>query len=272
MAGKIHNAFREKIRCGEVAATLSVRMVRTNEVVVMAKTAGFDGVMFDMEHSTFDLDNVSQLCIAALAVGITPLVRAPSIDASIIARILDGGALGVIVPHVKTVKEVQAIVQAAKFPPVGNRSEMGAMPHFQFRPVPATVAFPVSNEATLAIPMIETLEALEAVDDIAAVPGVDALFLGGSDLTAEMGISGDYDNPRFVSACDRVIAAGNRHNVIVGLGGLQSRPDLIERFSSAGARWVSAATDSGLFLGAAVQKSKEVRDLNERLKNTHVVR
>ncbi|CAK7200415.1 hypothetical protein SEUCBS139899_003110 [Sporothrix eucalyptigena] len=266
MSEQIHNSFLEKTRRGEVAATLSVRLVRTNEIVVMAKTVGFDGIMLDMEHSTFDLDTVSQLCIAALAVGIAPLVRVPSADPSQIARVLDGGALGVIVPHIKTVEDVRGIVQAAKFPPMGRRSEMGAMPHFQYRPLPAKISGALNNESSLVIPMIETLEAVECVEEIAAVPGVGALFLGGSDLSAEMGIPGQYDDPRFVAAYERIIAAGNKHNVIVGLGGFQGRMDLVEKLGKMGARWVSAATDSGLFFSGAVQKCKDMDAINAKVR------
>lgn len=269
MAEQIHNSFLEKTRRGEVVATLSIRLVRTNEIVVMAKTAGFDGIMLDMGHSTFDLDTVSQLCIAALAVGIAPLVRVPSADPSFIARVLDGGALGVIVPHVKTVADVRAIVQAAKYPPLGRRSEMSAMPHFQYRPLPASIVAPLSNEsASMVIPMIETLEAVECVEETAAVPGVSALFLAGSDLSAEMGIPGQYEDPQFVAAYERITAAGNKHNVIVGLGGFQARMDLVEKLGKMGAWWVSAATDSGLFFNGAVQKCTDVETINARVRES----
>ncbi|OAA65647.1 Pyruvate/Phosphoenolpyruvate kinase [Niveomyces insectorum RCEF 264] len=262
MSEQIANSFLEKARRGELAATLSVRMVRTNEIVVMAKAAGFDGIMLDMEHSTFDLDTVSQLCIAGLAAGIAPLVRVPSADPSLIARVLDGGALGVIVPHIKTVQDVVSIVQAAKFPPVGHRSETGALPHFQYRPLPRQISSALSNESTLVIPMIETLEAVGVVEEIAAVPGVGALFLGGSDLSAEMGIPGQYDDPRFVVAYTKVLAAGNKEGVIVGLGGFQSRMDLVAKLGTMGARWVSAATDSSLFFSGAAQKSRDIEVIN----------
>ncbi|CAK7215067.1 hypothetical protein SCUCBS95973_002352 [Sporothrix curviconia] len=264
MENRINNSFLDKTRRGEMAATLSVRLVRTNEIVVLAKTAGFDGIMLDMEHSTFDLDTVSQLCIAALTAGIAPLVRVPSChDTAMMARVLDGGALGIIVPHIKTVEDVVRIVQSAKFPPIGSRSEMGALPHFQYRPMPADVSARLSNEATLVIPMIETLEAVDTVEDIAAVPGVGALFLGGSDLSAEMGIPGQYDDPRFVAAYERILAAGNKYGIVVGLGGFQSRMDLVEKLGKMGARWVSAATDSGLLFNGAVQKCSQIEAIGK---------
>ena len=232
---------------------------------MMAKAAGFDGVMIDMEHSAFDLETTSQLCIAALGMGITPIVRSPSKDAFFISRILDGGALGVIVRHVKAVRDVEDIVEAAKFQPVGHRSAGGALPHFQHRPLAAEVANPLVNEATMVIPMIETLEALDAVEAIAAVPGVDALFLGSSDMTAEMGIPGDYGNKRLTGAYEKVISACNRNGIFAGVGGLQTRLDLAETVCDLGAKWISSAMDSALLFGAVSQKGKEMTELSSRV-------
>ncbi|KAF2098810.1 HpcH/HpaI aldolase [Rhizodiscina lignyota] len=262
---KIPNYFREKMQRGEVASTLSVKMVRTNDIIMMAKSAGFDGVMIDMEHSSFDFETTSQLCIAALGIGITPIVRSPSKNSSYIARILDGGALGVIVPHVKTVQDVKDIVEAAKFTPVGKRSAGGGLPHLQYRSPPAEVANSLCNEATLVIPMIETLEALEAVNEIAAVPGVDALFMGSSDMTAEMGIPGEYDNKKLMDAYERMISACTRNGKFAGVGGLQTRLDLAEKVCGMGAGWISSAMDSALLFGAVSQKGKEMKELNNRV-------
>lgn len=106
------NSLREKLLRDEVASTLSVKLVRSVELPMMAKTAGFDGILIDMEHSSFDLDTTGQLCIAALYAGITPIVRAPSKDPFFVSRILDGGALGVIVPHIRSVQDAKDVVAA----------------------------------------------------------------------------------------------------------------------------------------------------------------
>jgi 2-keto-3-deoxy-L-rhamnonate aldolase RhmA len=207
MEPTLTNTLREKMLRGQIASTLSIKMVRTVEIPMIAKTAGFDGILIDMEHSSFDLDTTSQLCIAALYAGITPIVRSPSKDPFYVSRILDGGALGVIVPHIKTVQDAKDVVQAAKFQPIGSRSSTSGLPHFQYRHVAAKVANPICNAATMVIPMIETLEALEIVDEIAAVEGVDSLLIGTNDLTAEMGIPGQYEDPRLRDAYERVSAA-----------------------------------------------------------------
>lgn len=113
--------------------------------------------------------------------------------------------------------------------------------------------------------MIETLEALEIVDEIAAVDGVDSLLIGTNDLTAEMGIPGDYDNPQLTEAYERTIAACKKANVWLGIGGLHSRLDLVEKFCAMGANWVMAATDAPLMVAAATDKAKNMEAVNARI-------
>lgn len=262
----IPHSFREKMLRGEIASTLSVKLVKSVEIAGMAKTAGFDGILIDMEHSSFDLETTQQLCIAALYAGISPIVRAPSKDGFFVSRILDGGALGVIVPHIRTLQDVRDVVGAAKFQPLGHRSSTNNLPVYTFRGIPAKLSNPVTNAATLVIPMIETLEALEIVEEIAAIEGVDSLLIGTNDLTAEMGIPGDFENPRVTEAYERTIAACKKHGKWVGVGGLHSRLDLVDKFCKMGARWVMAATDGPLILGGATKRASEMAALSAGVK------
>lgn len=108
----LKNSMREKMLRNEIASTLSIKLVRSVELPMMAKTAGFDGVLIDMEHSSFDLDTTGQICMAALYANITPIVRAPSKEPFFVSRILDGGALGVIVPHIRSVQDAKDVVAA----------------------------------------------------------------------------------------------------------------------------------------------------------------
>ncbi|KAL6401592.1 4-hydroxy-2-oxovalerate aldolase [Ilyonectria robusta] len=218
-----------------------------------------------MEHSSFDLDTTGQICISTLYAGIAPIVRAPSKDPFFVSRILDGGALGVIVPHIRSVQDAKDVVAAAKFQPVGCRSWTNGLPHFEFRSLPAKVSNPICNASTLVIPMIETLEALELVEEIAAVDGVDMLLIGTNDLTAEMGIPGDYENPRVTEAYQRTIAACDKVGKWVGVGGLHARLDLVEKFCARGARWVMAATDGPLVMAGASKRASEMAQLNARV-------
>lgn len=113
--------------------------------------------------------------------------------------------------------------------------------------------------------MIETLEALEIVDQIAQVPGVDQLLIGTNDLTAEMGIPGQYDHQRLTEAYQRVIDAARANGLSVGIGGLASRPDLVAKFARMGARFVMAATDQPLLCAAASKNAAEMKALGDSL-------
>ena len=255
----LRNIVREKFARDEVVASMTVRLVRGIEIARIAASAGFDTLYVDIEHSSFSLDTTGQICMAALSVGITPLVRVASFDT--IGRVLDGGAMGVIVPHIHTAADARAVVRAAKFPPLGDRSAGGGLPALHYRSFPAAEVNPALNAATLVAVMVETLEALDCVEEIAAVEGVDMLLIGSNDLTAEMGIAGEYDHPRLTDAFARTIAAARAHGVHVGVGGLASRPDKMAEFVRMGARYVSTGTDLAFLASACAARAKQVREM-----------
>lgn len=257
----LRNHVKEKLARGEVVASMTVRLVRSIEIARIARTAGFDTLYIDVEHSSFSLDTTGQICMAALEVGITPLVRVPTTRPEHVSRALDGGALGVIAPHVRSAEDARKVVSAAKFPPLGERSAAGGLPHLQFRSFPAREANPALNDATMVVVMMETVAALEHVEEIAAVEGIDMMLIGTNDLTAEMGIPGQYDHEKVHEAYTRTIAACRKHGKHVGVGGLASRPDLMARFVQLGARYVSTGTDLAFLIGACTQKAKQVREI-----------
>ena len=193
--------------------------------------------------------------MAALEAGIPAFVRVPANTPEYISRVLDGGAMGVIAPHVRNAEQARAVVRAARFAPEGERSANSGLPHLQYRNFPATEANLALNKATMVIVMMEAVEALEKVEEIAAVQGVDMMLIGTNDLTAEWGIPGQYDDPRVAAAYERTIAACRRHGKHVGVGGLSSRPDLVEKFVRMGARFVSTGTDLGFLMAACTAKA-----------------
>jgi 2-keto-3-deoxy-L-rhamnonate aldolase RhmA len=263
MPGKIdevlRNHMKEKLSRGEVVSSITVRLVRGIEIARIAKTAGFDSLYVDMEHSSFSLETTGQICMAALAAGITPLVRVPGVAE--VSRVLDAGALGVIAPHVRSAADARAYVTAAKFPPLGERSAAGPLPHLHYRTFPAAEADAALNDATLLMVQFESAEALAKADEIAAVEGVDMVMIGTNDLLADWGMAGQYEHPRVREAYATTIAACRRHGKHVGVGGLASRPQLAAEFVRMGARYVSTGTDLGFLLAAASAKAKEVRDI-----------
>jgi 4-hydroxy-2-oxoheptanedioate aldolase len=177
--------------------------------------------------------------------------------------VLEGGALGVIAPHIRSAQEAQAVVRAAKFPPLGERSAAGPLPHLHYRAFPPAQADAALNDATTIIVQFESEQALAAADAIAAVDGVDLVMIGSNDLLADWGLAGQYEHPRLREAYAKTIAACRQHGKHVGVGGLASRPQLAAEFVRMGARYVSTGTDLGFLLAACSAKAKEVHELRQ---------
>jgi 4-hydroxy-2-oxoheptanedioate aldolase len=261
LADILRNNVKEKLARDEVVSSMMVRLVRGVEIARIAKTAGFDSFYIDMEHCSFSMDTIGQICMAAVETGVTPLVRVPATTPEYIGRVLDAGAMGIIAPHVRSAEQARAVVRAARFTPQGDRSANASLPQLQYRSFPAAAANAALNAATMVIVMMEAVDALEHVEAIAAVDGVDMMLIGTNDLTAEWGIPGQYDDPRVAAAYERTIAACRKHGKHVGVGGLASRPDLVERFVRMGARYVSTGTDLGFLVAACTAKAKAVAEL-----------
>ncbi len=261
MADILRNPVKDKLARGEVVASMTVRLVRNVEIASIARTAGFDTLYIDVEHSSFSLETTGQICIAALALGIAPFVRVPSHRPEHVSRALDGGALGVIAPHVRSAEEARAVVRAAKFPPLGERSAAGGLPHLQYRAIAPAEANRQLNDATVVIVQCESGEFLDHADEIMGVEGVDMALIGTNDLLADWGLAGQYEHARVRDAYTRVIAAAQRHGKHVGVGGLASRPDLAAGYVRMGARYVSTGTDLAFLTAACAAKAKEVRGM-----------
>lgn len=255
----VRNSVKERLARGEVACSMTVRLTRGIEIARLAATAGFDSLYVDLEHSSLSLETTSQICVAALDVGIAAFVRVPQLE--LVQRVLDGGALGIIVPDVRNAEQAREAVRAAKYPPLGERGFATALPQLQFRSVPAKEQYPALNAATMVIPQFESAEAIDNADRIFAVEGVDMALFGTNDLTADLGIPGEYEHPRVREAYQRAIAAAQKHGKHVGVGGLGARPKLTAEFVKMGARYVSTGTDLGFLLGAASEQATWVRAL-----------
>ena len=255
------NLVKEKLAQGGVVSTMAVRLVQAPSIAALAASAGFDNLFVDLEHSPLSLETTGAICLAAMQAGVTPFVRVPTIGPEFISRALDAGALGIIAPHVETAAAAQAVVELCKYPPLGKRSEGGPMPHFGFRNPPVAESHRILNDVTSVVIMIESEAGLEKLDEIAAVPGVDLLFIGSNDLLGDMGLTGQFDHPRLREAFERTIAACRRHGKHTGVGGLADRPDLIAQMVALGGRYVSTGADVSFLAAAAAKASEIVKNL-----------
>ena len=259
------NPLAARLRAGELGLALMIKHARTVDIALAARTCGFDALYFDLQHSTVPEDVVAQVSAAAVQAGIAPIVRIPDGGYGTALRLLDGGALGVVVPDLTTADDAKEAVAHCKFGPLGNRSNAGRYPHFAYQPVSAAEARGALNDNTLLIVMIESAAALENVDAIAAVPGVDIVHIGSSDLSADLGFPGQNSHPKVLGAIERVVSACRKHGKVPGMGGLSgggTKP--YEQAIKLGARFFSAANEWSLMMAAGEERVRELRALTPR--------
>jgi 2-keto-3-deoxy-L-rhamnonate aldolase RhmA len=254
----VPNHTKRRLAAGELALGMGARQARTVDIATIAKTCGFDWLFIDMEHSSMDVDLASQLAMAALGAGITPLVRVPGHEHYHASRLLDNGAQGVVAPHVDTVEEAQRIARACRYPPLGHRSIAGAQPQLGFRTVPVGEATKLVNDLTLVVVMLETPRAIANADAIAQVPGVDVLLIGTNDLCAEMGIPGQFTEPRVEDAYRKVIAACAKYGKHPGMGGVYE-PKLMEQYIQMGMRMILSGSDLSFMMAGARARTEFLR-------------
>lgn len=216
-------------------------------LVEMAGFAGFDFVIIDNEHGPGGFETTENLIRAAKAAGVVPLVRTCSATPQEILRTLDVGASGIQVPQVNNTETLRAVVNAAKYPPVGNRGVAFSTraAGWGFFGGPTHIA--TSNEKTVIVSHIETVEALEHLDDLLQVPGVDVFFVGPTDLSVSMGFAGDYNHPDVQSTIERTIRKIAAAGICPGI--LATNGEEFRRYASWGARYMPC-TVNGLLAGA----------------------
>ena len=252
------NPVKECIKSGRPALGMLTRLARSGDIARLAKTTGHDFVMIDMQHALYNLETVGHIAQAALGCGIAPLARLRSYDDQDTAVLLDNGIMGIVFPDVNTAAEAKRAVERAKYPPVGRRSVAGAVPMFDFRAVPAPEMVRALDDNTLVVCMIETPEGLENVEAIAAVPGVDVIHVGSSDLLTAMGTPGAYGTPEHIAALDKVIAAAKKHGKVAGVGGDRNIARQVE-FIRKGARFLTTNSDIAFILAEGTRVTGELR-------------
>ncbi|EOD45109.1 Aldolase protein [Neofusicoccum parvum] len=264
-ATSVPNPFRTRLLAGQVCAVMSAKFVVGNEMAVLCRQAGISALFVDMEHSALDLHAVAQLILACTCAGVSPIVRAPSKAPWHISRLLDAGAAAVVVPHVETVAEVRELVRAAKYAPLGQRGCANNQPILGFQHVPTRRQNELLNAETMLIPMVETPGAVDLVDDFLAVPGVDGILIGSNDLCTDMGIPGEYDDPRYQDAVARIVLAGRKAGKPIGIGGIGGRQDLLERWFAMGAAWSLSAGDGAILQAGMRKVAAEYAAINKRV-------
>jgi 2-keto-3-deoxy-L-rhamnonate aldolase RhmA len=258
MAATVRNAALDRLTAGEMALGVILRQSRTVDIAPIMKACGYDWLFLDLEHNSMDLDTAVQISVAALGAGIAPVARVPARQLWMATRILDGGGLGIVVPHVDTPAETRTIAAALRYPPQGHRSVAGGLPHFGYEKKALAETCAEINAATMVVVMLETPLAIENADAIAAVPGIDSLLIGTNDLAMELGIPGGFGDARIAAAYQKVVDACRKHGKHAGVGGIADEA-LLRRYIEMGVRLVLPGSDLSFMQTAASATAATMR-------------
>jgi len=251
------NTVKEMLRAGKCVYGTSLEDCLGSEMPLVLAKAGLDFFFVDTEHSPASYSEFQALVRTAHYSGIVPLLRVTQNQPELITRALDNGAMGVIVPRIHSVQAAREALDVMKFPPLGHRGFGLRTINTDIWEGPAANEVAACNRETMAVLMIESPSGLESVEEIAKLPGLDVLFIGPYDLTLSLGIVEQFDNPIFLNAVDRVVAACNAAGIAAGLQTGQM-PLLLEA-KRRGVRFLMYNSDVGILLSGYKQAMSELK-------------
>ncbi len=238
------NAIKKDVLAGKPVAGAMVFEFFSPGMSQILANAGCRFALYDMEHTGLGFETLKWLFSSCRGLPIEPMVRVPRGEYTWLARALDLGARGVMIPMVESEEQAKSIVQACRYPPVGRRGAAFGFAQCDYQGGDVADKIRRSHERTMVIAQIETERGLEQVDRIAAVDGVDVLWVGHFDLSNFMGIPGKFDDPRFDRAMRAVVDACRRHGKAAGF--MATDRAWIERARAMGYTMIAGGTDTGL--------------------------
>jgi 2-keto-3-deoxy-L-rhamnonate aldolase RhmA len=252
------NAYRTRAERGEVQLGTWVTMIRTPAVLTLLKAAGLDFARVDMEHSPFSMETVADMATLARALDFPLVVRPPEGNREWITRLLDAGVWNLHVPQVDTAEQAHAVAACAHYAPQGERGMYGFGPHTEYRTLPPAEHMAAANARVHVTAMLETKQAFDRLDEIAAVPGIDALTIGPTDLAQNLGVLG---TPAQKQVLDdhrrRLVAAARKHGKAVAM--LTDTVDGVREMVALGASIINFSSDAAVLRAGYASIAAEVR-------------
>ncbi|MEN9610091.1 MAG: hypothetical protein RLZZ628_905 [Bacteroidota bacterium] len=246
--------LKKRLQQGETlnGCWLNLGSALTAEIVGQA---GFDWVLIDLEHGVGTEKDVLAQLQALESTPTAAFVRVESAEPARISRVLDMGAEGVMCPKINNAVEAKKVITGLHYPPFGQRGVAKMVRATQFASN-FEAYYQTSKERILGIIQIETVEALEHLDEIAALEGVDVLFIGPADLSMEMGIFGQFEHPRFVSALKKIVQAAEKAGKATGI--LFFNPEDYKKYHEMGIRFIACGADATFVAEGARQMAKKL--------------
>jgi 4-hydroxy-2-oxoheptanedioate aldolase len=253
------NKVKQTLKNGGICFGTMLRILHSPHAVPLCAAAGWDFIILDTEHNDYNQETFSAFCLTAKYEEITLLARVPDKLYHQLAKPLDLGVEGLVIPRVESRDEVRQIIDAVKYAPVGNRGASISAPITLFRSADAVEYLGWANRETLIVIQIESENAVEKADELVSVEGVDAVLIGPFDLSQSMGIPGQTSHLRMVDACKRVIDACNRHQVAAGIH--LSSFDAVSQWVKEGMRFITYSYDIKLLMDASRDALKQLRSI-----------
>lgn len=254
------NRFNQLLAEGKSPVGHMLFEFTTRGTAQILEAAGIDFVVIDMEHSSFTISQTADLIAWLKGTTVAPFVRVPEIQYHHIARVMDAGALGVLAPNVETAAEARALVDAAKYVPVGKRGfhHGGSTSDFKgAAPETFRQFMDEANDNATVMCLIESPEGMENLEEIASTPGIDALWAGYADLAQYMGIPGQFGNERFQNALKRIADTARRQGLAAIIQ--PNNPQQLEDWLALGYNTISYGADTAIYREALAATTAQVR-------------
>jgi 2-keto-3-deoxy-L-rhamnonate aldolase RhmA len=254
--GRMMN-LKERLRRGESLLGTMVIVFDNPEMAKILKLCGFDFFIVDGEHGNFDYGAVADLFALAREAGIPPMIRIPEVRREVVLKYMEMGARGILLPNAETVEQAKALVEYSKYYPLGNRGVSLFRAHTGFEKIDDAVGYMGKrNEENILMLQIESPKAVENVERLLDVEGIDAVFVGPNDLSQSMGIMGQTSHPDFIAAIDKVIAAAKQRKKFSGIHMMAT--DALLPYMEKGMRLNLWSNDVLLMMNAAKEGLKKL--------------
>lgn len=227
------------------------------DIPEILSTLPFDWLMFDIEHSPADISTL-QTMLPTVSDQITPFVRVPWNDIVWIKRVLDLGVKGILVPYVNTKKEAEKVVNACRYPPRGVRG-VGPRRATKYGSKDLEAYYHTFEDELIISVQVETSEALENLDAILSVNGIDMAFVGPNDLSANLGVYRQFDSPKYKRAIDTVLTTCNTNDVVPGI--FTGHPEDVKKQLKKGFQFISIGIDYDIFRNTYARFLKEIKNI-----------
>ena len=253
------NRVKKALKAGQVCIGSMVSSFRTPQIAQIYAVHGWDYLIMDTEHSFFDYGALADIFTVARTEEIVPLARVTVATYPFLARALDVGAMGVICPHVDTPEEVRHIIDSCYYAPVGQRGLSMSNIHIAHRRTNQKDYVAWANANTLVVIQPETQKALDNIEKLVSIPGVDAVMIGPQDLSLSLGLVGQVNHPRMAEAFERVIAACRKYNVAAGVH--LTEVEQAKEWLAKGMRFFTFQNDIRMLLDAGKANTSQLRDI-----------